>query len=190
MAVYKAIKPKDTGNDKVFLVMGPWHHGQEIGDGSSLGALRFGSDTALYFRREILRPFERPFSWQARTSRAPAPSLDPVRRSLPPMPAFALPSKLGLAIGVIRRQAHAAAPSRDLLHLLDSAPQPGHHEHAAATASANSRRPVPVTIATIPAFLSIHMRMMSASINPLLQGIHSAAMPIQHPSMGHPARIR
>src|SRR6266446_965171 len=57
MAVYKAIKPKDTGNDKVFLVMGPWHHGQEIADGSTLGALRFDSDTALYFRREILRPF-------------------------------------------------------------------------------------------------------------------------------------
>jgi uncharacterized protein len=57
MAVYKAIKPKDTNNDKVFLVMGPWHHGQEIGNGSTLGALRFGSDTALYFRREILRPF-------------------------------------------------------------------------------------------------------------------------------------
>ncbi len=38
IAVYKAIKPKDTGNDKVFLVMGPWHHGQEIGDGSTLGA--------------------------------------------------------------------------------------------------------------------------------------------------------
>ncbi len=31
IAVYKAIKPKDTNNDKVFLVMGPWHHGQEIG---------------------------------------------------------------------------------------------------------------------------------------------------------------
>ncbi|HLY19082.1 MAG TPA: CocE/NonD family hydrolase [Bryobacteraceae bacterium] len=57
MAVYKAIKPKDTGNDKVFLVLGPWYHGQEIGDGSKLGALRFGSDTALYFRKEILRPF-------------------------------------------------------------------------------------------------------------------------------------
>jgi len=57
IAVYKAIKPKDTENDKVFLVMGPWHHGQEIDDGSTLGALRFGSDTALYFRREILRPF-------------------------------------------------------------------------------------------------------------------------------------
>ena len=57
IAVYKAIKPKDTANDKVFLVLGPWHHGQEIEDGSALGALRFDSDTGLYFRREILRPF-------------------------------------------------------------------------------------------------------------------------------------
>jgi putative CocE/NonD family hydrolase len=57
IAVYKAIKPKDTNNDKVFLVMGPWHHGQEIKDGSSLGAIKFDSDTGLYFRREILRPF-------------------------------------------------------------------------------------------------------------------------------------
>jgi putative CocE/NonD family hydrolase len=57
IAVYKAIKPKDTNNDKVFMVLGPWHHGQEIRDGSSLGAVKFDSDTALYFRREILRPF-------------------------------------------------------------------------------------------------------------------------------------
>jgi uncharacterized protein len=57
IAVYKAIKPKDTNNDKVFLVMGPWHHGQEIEDGSALGALKFGSDTGLYFRQTILRPF-------------------------------------------------------------------------------------------------------------------------------------
>jgi putative CocE/NonD family hydrolase len=56
-AVYKAIKPKDTNNDMVFLVMGPWHHGQEIGDGSTLGALKFNSDTGLYFRENILRPF-------------------------------------------------------------------------------------------------------------------------------------
>jgi hypothetical protein len=56
-AVYRAIEPKDTGNDRVFLVLGPWHHGQEIRDGSSLGAIRFDSDTAAYFRREILRPF-------------------------------------------------------------------------------------------------------------------------------------
>jgi hypothetical protein len=57
LAVYRAIKPKDTANDKVFLVMGPWFHGQEIGDGSSLGALKFHSDTALYFRQNVLRPF-------------------------------------------------------------------------------------------------------------------------------------
>ena len=56
-AVYKAIKPKDTANDKVFLVLGPWYHGQEISDGSTLGALKFGSDTALYFRQAVLRPF-------------------------------------------------------------------------------------------------------------------------------------
>jgi putative CocE/NonD family hydrolase len=56
-AVYKALKPKDTANDKVFLVMGPWHHGQEIADGNALGEIKFNSDTALYFRREILLPF-------------------------------------------------------------------------------------------------------------------------------------
>lgn len=57
IAVYKAIKPKDKENDKVFLVMGPWHHGQQIHEGSSLGAIKFDSDTALYFRQKILRPF-------------------------------------------------------------------------------------------------------------------------------------
>jgi putative CocE/NonD family hydrolase len=56
-AVYKAIEPKDTGNDKVFLVMGPWYHGQEINDGSALGAIRWDSDTAKTFRRQILAPF-------------------------------------------------------------------------------------------------------------------------------------
>jgi putative CocE/NonD family hydrolase len=57
IAVYKALAPKDTGHDKLFLVLGPWHHGQEIGDGSALGPIKWGSDTALSFRREILRPF-------------------------------------------------------------------------------------------------------------------------------------
>ena len=56
-ALYKALKPKDSGNDKVFLVMGPWHHGQEIEDASTLGALKFDSATGDYFRREILAPF-------------------------------------------------------------------------------------------------------------------------------------
>jgi putative CocE/NonD family hydrolase len=57
LAVYKAIKPLDKTNDKVFVVLGPWHHGQEIEDAASLGAIRFGSDTGTWFRQNVLRPF-------------------------------------------------------------------------------------------------------------------------------------
>jgi putative CocE/NonD family hydrolase len=56
-AVYKALEPKDGKNDMVFLVLGPWYHGQEIRDGSMLGAVRWDSDTSLWFRRNVLRPF-------------------------------------------------------------------------------------------------------------------------------------
>ncbi|MDY1547591.1 CocE/NonD family hydrolase [Luteibacter sahnii] len=55
-AVYKAMAPHDDAH-RLFLVAGPWFHGQEVGDGSSLGAVRFGSDTGLYFRQHVLRPF-------------------------------------------------------------------------------------------------------------------------------------
>ena len=57
IAVWKAVKPKDTANDKLFLAMGPWHHGQEIEDASTLGELHFGQDTGLYFRQHVLAPF-------------------------------------------------------------------------------------------------------------------------------------
>jgi putative CocE/NonD family hydrolase len=57
IAVYKALEPKDAANDMVFLVIGPWRHGQAIWDGSGLGALRFRSDTSASFRLEVLRPF-------------------------------------------------------------------------------------------------------------------------------------
>ena len=56
-AVYRALRKKDGAGGKLFLVMGPWHHGGEIEDGNVLGALRWDSDTSLYFEREILRPF-------------------------------------------------------------------------------------------------------------------------------------
>jgi uncharacterized protein len=56
-AVYRALEPKDTNHDKLFLVMGPWHHGQEIDDGSTLGALRWETNTSRTFMREILGPF-------------------------------------------------------------------------------------------------------------------------------------
>jgi uncharacterized protein len=57
IAVYKAVKPQDTDNSKVFLVIGPWFHHQQRLDGSAIGAIRFGSDTAAYFRLHLLRPF-------------------------------------------------------------------------------------------------------------------------------------
>jgi putative CocE/NonD family hydrolase len=57
IAVYKALEPRDSANDRVFLVIGPWHHGQQIGNASSLGPLEFGSNTGLTFRRDVLRPF-------------------------------------------------------------------------------------------------------------------------------------
>jgi putative CocE/NonD family hydrolase len=57
IAAYEALEPQDKSNDKVFLVMGPWCHGQMINEGATLGALNFNTDTAHYFRQNILRPF-------------------------------------------------------------------------------------------------------------------------------------
>ena len=59
VAVYKAVEAAqpDAAKDKLFLVLGPWHHGQEIEEASSLGAIKFGSDTGYYFRTDILAPF-------------------------------------------------------------------------------------------------------------------------------------
>ena len=57
VAVYQAIKPKDTNGNMVKLVLGPWYHGQAIDEGSTLGNLRFGSDSSAWFREHVLRPF-------------------------------------------------------------------------------------------------------------------------------------
>jgi putative CocE/NonD family hydrolase len=54
---YLAVEPKDTGNDKNFLVMGPWFHSQINRDGFSLGPLRWNGDTTLEVRRDIIKPF-------------------------------------------------------------------------------------------------------------------------------------
>jgi putative CocE/NonD family hydrolase len=56
LAVYRALKPSDT-EGLLYLTMGPWHHGQAIDDGSTLGDLHFGTDTALAWRQHVLRPF-------------------------------------------------------------------------------------------------------------------------------------
>jgi len=70
VAVWKALKPKDTNGDMVRLSIGPWFHGQEIEDGSNLGAVKFGQDTALWWRRHVLAPM------LAHYLKDDAPSLD------------------------------------------------------------------------------------------------------------------
>jgi uncharacterized protein len=54
---YEAVEPKDTNNDKNFLVMGPWRHSQVNYVGYSLGPLLWDGDTTLQFRRDVLLPF-------------------------------------------------------------------------------------------------------------------------------------
>ena len=54
---YLAVEPKDTGNDKNFLIMGPWFHSQINREGFSLGPFRWDGDTTLQVRRDILKPF-------------------------------------------------------------------------------------------------------------------------------------
>jgi len=57
IAVYKALKEADPDNPNLYLSIGPWHHGQAIDDGSTLGPLHFDSDTSLFWRRHVMRPF-------------------------------------------------------------------------------------------------------------------------------------
>jgi uncharacterized protein len=57
MALYKALKAAQPDNPNLYLVIGPWFHHQERLDGSAVGQIRFGSDTAQYFRLHVLRPF-------------------------------------------------------------------------------------------------------------------------------------
>lgn len=54
---YLAVEPKDIANNMNFLVMGPWRHSGVNYDGSSLGPLKWSGDTALQFRRDVLKPF-------------------------------------------------------------------------------------------------------------------------------------
>ena len=57
IAVYRTLEAKDPNNDRVHLAAGPWNHGQSQHDGSTLGALRWDSDTSLWFRQNVLQPF-------------------------------------------------------------------------------------------------------------------------------------
>ncbi|HWX78782.1 MAG TPA: CocE/NonD family hydrolase [Steroidobacteraceae bacterium] len=57
IALYKALKARQADTSNLYLVIGPWFHHQQRLDGSAIGPIRFGSDTAEYFRKFLLRPF-------------------------------------------------------------------------------------------------------------------------------------
>ena len=56
IAVWHALAPHDP-NHMLHLTIGPWFHHQERLDGSAIGAIRFGTDTAAWWRDNVLTPF-------------------------------------------------------------------------------------------------------------------------------------
>lgn len=78
MDVHTALKARGAIGDKTFLVIGPWSHTSCCGEpGASLGALKFGSDTARHFRQTMMIPF---FDAYLKIDGAP--------HALPPVTAF------------------------------------------------------------------------------------------------------
>src|SRR5712692_11012737 len=57
-AVHCYLELKIKGQaDHNYLVMGPWRHSQVNSDAYNLGPLKWEGDTALQFRRDVLKPF-------------------------------------------------------------------------------------------------------------------------------------
>jgi putative CocE/NonD family hydrolase len=56
-AVYRALEPRDSGNNLVSLVIGPWRHSGANHYGYDLGALTFTGDTAREWRADYVKPF-------------------------------------------------------------------------------------------------------------------------------------
>ena len=52
-AVFNAVKASPNAH----LALGPWYHGQANGAGFSLGPIDWGSDTAKWFRQNVMIPF-------------------------------------------------------------------------------------------------------------------------------------
>jgi len=57
VTTYRALEAKDRTGDRNFLALGPWRHSGVNYDGRVLGPLEFDNDTALAFRRDVMRPF-------------------------------------------------------------------------------------------------------------------------------------
>ncbi len=77
VAAYQAMEARDRDNDLVYLAIGPWNHGQSQREASSLGAIRWHSDTGRWFRENPLLAF-----WERHLRDRPA------AQPLPPVLAF------------------------------------------------------------------------------------------------------
>ena len=87
---------------RCFLVLGPWHHGQEIGDCSTLGSVKWNSDTGLYFRDAA---FCGRFSITIRKDDAP-------KTDVPPVSAFETGTNRWLASAVVAFGMHQRLPPK------------------------------------------------------------------------------
>ena len=56
-AVYRALEPKDSNNDMVYMSIGPWWHGQAIHQGRNTGHIQWDQDAAKWWRYHVLAPF-------------------------------------------------------------------------------------------------------------------------------------
>jgi putative CocE/NonD family hydrolase len=57
LKVYEAVEQQSPGATNT-IVMGPWYHGQwSQGDGDSLGNVRFGGKTSVFYREQMEFPF-------------------------------------------------------------------------------------------------------------------------------------
>src|SRR4051794_27506780 len=56
-AVYRALEPKDSRNDMVYLTLGPWYHGQGIDQGRNTGEIQWDQDASKNWRHQVLAPF-------------------------------------------------------------------------------------------------------------------------------------
>ena len=54
---HAAMARNDPRGARTHLVIGPWSHAQTWGEGFELGSLKWGEDTCLRFRRDMLKPF-------------------------------------------------------------------------------------------------------------------------------------
>ena len=135
---YLALEPKDAGNDRNYLVMGPWRHSGVNYDGSMLGPLKWEGDTALQFRRDVLKPFFDQYLKDGRQEGRHAARLHLQHRREPLGPAPGLAARLRQGLRVAHEGALPAARLRPLLRRARQRRAPAFDEYVSDPGQARS----------------------------------------------------